>query len=147
MSAYANQVVWDETIQEKPAVMAIPVLLTITTVNASAILAAAMALSLGTAGKSSLVVDTTLAVGSNVRPVGTEIQKESRFRVGFTDNVTGKPYSFTIPCADLSLMDPGTEEVPLTGTEAAALVTALQTNGRSELNNLITVNSIKYVTL
>ena len=143
----AQAVIWDETAGESPATMTIPVAAGISNANASALLAAAAALSLGTVGRTTLVVDTLLAAGSDVRPTDENAQKEIRYRVGYTDNVTGKKYSFTIPCADLSLKDPGTEDVPLDGTEAAALVTAFQTNGRSELGNAVTVNSIKFVTL
>lgn len=143
----AQAVIWDETTGESPATMTIPVNAAISGANASALLAAAAALSLGTVGRTTLVIDTLLDPGSDVRPTDENAQKEIRYRVGFTDDDNGKKYSFTIPCADLSLKDAGTEDVPLDGTEAAAFVTAFEANGRTELGNTLTVNSIKFVTL
>lgn len=136
--------VYDSTLTEGPATMTIPVDPAISNANATALLDAALALSEGAEGLSKLVIDTVLATAIAARPADTEVQKEKRFQVKFTDNVTGKKYYFTIPCANLALLGAGTENVPLTDTEAAALVTAFQTNGRSELGNAVTVNEIVY---
>ena len=142
----AQAVVWDQTENESPSTMRIPVAAAISTANATALIDAAMALSIGGLGTSTLVVDTLLDAGDDTRPTDNAAQKENRFKVSFTDNVTGKKYFFTIPCADLSLIAAGTESVPLADTEAAALVTAFETNGRTELGNALTVTSIKFVT-
>lgn len=147
MATRLNAVVWDETADESPATMSIPAAAGISNVNALALIAAAAALSLGTIGRQETVVDTLLAAGDNNRPGDENAQKEIRYRVGFTDTVNGLKGSFTIPCADLSIKTPGTETVDLTVNPGLALVTALETNGRSSLGNVIVVDSIKFVTL
>ena len=104
------------------------------------------ALTLATIGKSEKIDRAPHASGSKVRPVNPEAQKEKRWRVSYTDNVNGKQYSFEIPGADLSLLSGNTEFVDLTAGAGLNLKTFLDANGRSELDNAITVNAIKFVT-
>lgn len=70
-------------------------------------------------------------------------QRENKWLVSFTDNVNGNPGSFTIPCADLTLLGADGENMAA-GTERTALVDATEAYVRSVTGNAVTVSSIKF---
>lgn len=106
------------------------------------------ALSIGVMGKSEFIERTVHQNGSAGKPGSPLAQKENRFRVSFRDDVTLKAGSFTIPCADLSLLPAGSEFLDLTpGTEGGDLAAWLNLYGKSDVGNDITVSSIKFITV
>lgn len=72
-------------------------------------------------------------------------QREIKWLVRAVDNVNGKNVQLEIPTADLSLLSGGSDFLDLGGTEAAALVTALEANVLSVDGNAISVSSIQFV--
>ena len=74
-----------------------------------------------------------------------EAQRENKWLVRYHDTA-GALYSIEIPTAKLSLLDAGTEFLDLTGTEAAAFVTAFQAGAVSPTDgSAVTVDSIQFV--
>jgi len=67
-------------------------------------------------------------VVDDVRPVDGNAQRENGLRIYGRDDA-GKLHSVTVPCPNKTLLaQPGTDLVDLTGTEMAALVTALESH-------------------
>jgi hypothetical protein len=114
----------------------------ITTGNATVVYEAIEAMQLGTMGDSYLVEETQNDTGAQTLPVSPNAQRTTKYQVHFTDDVSGKPGFFSIPCADLSLLAVNSFYVDLEGEEAAALVTALEAHGKSRDGNAITVSYI-----
>lgn len=102
-------------------------------------------LSIGALGEAALIEKQVHDLGTTTRPTDPQAQNEKRYRVAYSDNVTGKKYSFHIPCADLTLLPVGSEFLDLTAGFALGLKQFLDANGESELSNPITVNSIQFV--
>lgn len=93
-------------------------------------------------GKVVKAIDTQ-AAGT---PIDPNAQRESKWRVTYIDNVDSiGDGSFEIGMPDLSLLVPGTGNMDVSGGAGAALVTALETNLVSRLDNPITVGSIVHV--
>jgi hypothetical protein len=114
--------------------------------NATAIYEAVESMAIGTAGNSYLVESTLNDVGSEELPTDKFAQRTTKFRVYFTDNVTGeKGQYFSIPTANLDLLGTNSIFVPLAGTEAAALKTLIDAHGRSKAGNAVTVTKIVQV--
>ena len=80
--------------------------------------------------------------GSKTPPVNKFARRENRFICHYTDTVTLKEYSFSVPCADLNLTTGDT--VDLASTEGAALKTAFEAIATSELGNPVTLDAIEY---
>lgn len=74
-------------------------------------------------------------------------QREIKWRVDFTDNVTGEPYHITIPCADLDLLDPNDRAHAFIGDadKVDAFVTAFEAVAKSKDGNAVTVQEITAV--
>lgn len=102
------------------------------------------ALVIGTLGESVVITEEQHAVGSQARPASQLAQKENRFVISFTDDVTGKRYSRSIPTADLTVMPSGSESVDLTSGAGLDIKTWIDANGESELGNAVTVTSIRF---
>lgn len=82
----------------------------------------------------------------NGPPAETYAQRELKWKVNFTDDVTGKPYHFTIPVADTSKLDPNNRGyADLSNVDVAAFVTATEAYVLSQDGNAITVVSIELV--
>ena len=73
-------------------------------------------------------------------------QRESKWRVVYTDDVDpiGNG-SFEIPCADLTLLVPGTGEMNTAAGAGATLVTTLEADVVSRLGNAISIERIVHV--
>jgi len=109
----------------------------------SALYTAVLDLTLGSqAATSELAVSTQSAV-ENTNPLA---QRENKWLVRYHDSA-GTKFTVEIPTADLSLLDTGTEFLDLTGTEAAAFVTAFEGVVRSPDDPTLTVlvDSIQFV--
>lgn len=139
--------VWDQTNGESAAQMNMPVADGISIANAQALIGAVNAASIGTFGRQDIVTRELVAAGTAVRPTDPAAQKENRFKVTYQDTSTLKYYSFTIPCADLSLLPAGSEFLDLTAGVGLGIVTNYETYGESELGNPVAVISIQFVTL
>lgn len=87
------------------------------------------------------------AILTSTRPTDPYAQREIKWLVRYHDNVTGQPLTVSIPGADLSLLDPGSEILDLTGTEAAAFVTAFQNYVRAGegSDNAVIIDQILFV--
>lgn len=97
------------------------------------------AVSLCTRGPENVRVE--LAAGSVTLPTDEEAQRELGLRVFYHDTTTNKKYHVTIPGPDLSLMaTAGFDLVDWTGTEMAALETALEANVKSPTGGAISVD-------
>lgn len=70
-------------------------------------------------------------------------QRENKWLVSFTDNVTGNPGGFTIPCADLTKLGTDGENMAA-GVERTALIAAAEAYVKSVTGNAVTVSSIKF---
>lgn len=70
-------------------------------------------------------------------------QRENKWLVSYTDDVTGLSGSFTIPCADLTLLGTDGENMA-TGAPRTELITASEAFVRSNAGNAVTVTSIRF---
>lgn len=113
-------------------------------------------LSIGVVAKESLsVFETDL---SAARPADTAAQRGVKWTVGYHDNTPffddpvnaipnigyQKAFTFTIACADLSLLEDGQETLDLTVEPALAFVTAFENTARSPYGGNVIVDYIKY---
>lgn len=77
----------------------------------------------------------------DTRPTSPFAQREQGLRFFYSDNVDASKYNITVPAPDLAIVaDPGSDDVDLTITEVAALVTWLESNVLSPNGNAITVD-------
>lgn len=74
-------------------------------------------------------------------------QREIKWRVDYTDDVTGEPFHITIPCADLDLLDPNDRAHAHIGDAGTvdAFVTAFEAVAKSPRGNAVTVVEITAV--
>lgn len=85
-------------------------------------------------------VSVQLAAGSSATPTNEDAQRENGLRVFYQDQVNGRKGNFTIPGPDKSLMGvQGTDLVDWSGTEMAALETAIEANCVSRDGNAIQI--------
>lgn len=81
-------------------------------------------------------------VGSQALPTDEEAQRELGLRIFYLDTTTQKKYHITIPGPALALMvSAGFDQVDWSGTEMAALETALEANMLSPDGNAISIQS------
>jgi len=80
-------------------------------------------------------------------PTDEYAQREIKWRVKYVDSVNNRIGEFEIGGAKLTggIKVVGSDFMDLTSTEGAALVTAIETHGRSRDGNAITVQSVKLV--
>lgn len=82
-------------------------------------------------------------VVSAVIPTNAFAQRELKWLVRYTDTVNGKSGSLEIPTANpTGILIPGTDRMDLTETAPTALVTALETNGRTVDGNTFNIAGI-----
>lgn len=104
--------------------------------------AAVDAVTIGTGGSEKfLATETTVAKTPSANPLA---QRENKWLVSGVESTTGNPVTFTIPCADLSLLAPDGENMDATDPAYAALVSAVEDFARSNDGNTFTVTSIKF---
>lgn len=107
----------------------------------AALEAAADAVSLGNNGSEDFGNFTSVAKNPSVNPLA---QRENKWLVSMVEATTLNPVTFTIPCADLSLLAADGENMDSTAPEYAALVSAIEAFVRSNDGNTVTVTSIKF---
>lgn len=92
-----------------------------------------------------LVVESAKDAGTAGPAASPLAQRENKWLVRATDDVNARNVQIEIPCADLTLLSGGQDFLDLSGTEAAALVTAIEANVLSQDGNAISVASIQFV--
>jgi len=87
-----------------------------------------------------------ISVGESI-PTSPYAQRELGVRVFFVDDVNGEKGHFTIPGPDLANLEvvANSDQLDLTGTLEAALITALEANALSRDGNAITVQRMVIV--
>lgn len=111
----------------------------------TAIVSAVDGVTLGNRQDAVFVEETTKDAGTAGPSSNPLAQREIKWLVRAVDDVNGKNVQIEIPTADLSLLTGGNDFLDLGGTEAAALVTALEANVLSVDGNAISVSSIQFV--
>lgn len=117
----------------------------ITDLNITAIVGAIDGLVVDGRQQAVLQVETDKDAGISGPATSALAQRENKWLVRATDDVNGKYVQFEIPCADLTLLSGGTDVLDLSGTEAAAFVTAAEANILSQDGNAISIESIQFV--
>lgn len=97
---------------------------------------------IGTLVKSYVTQSIDKDAGSLTPPTDKFARRENRFICHYSDTVTGKGYSFSIPCADLDLTTG--DNVDMANAAAVSLKTAFEAVAVSEFGNPVTLNSIEY---
>lgn len=96
-------------------------------------------------GGQSNAINVALETPGSVNITDPNAQRENKWLVRYHDTA-GARYTIEIPTAKLSLLDTGTEFLDLTGTEAAAFVTAFEAGAVSPADSsAVTVDSIQFV--
>ena len=106
------------------------------------ILAALAAVSLGEVAKTEEIATAELVSGDPA--TSPFAQRENKWLVAATDNVTGLSVRFEIPCADLDQLEENGEEMEL-GANRTALISAIEAYALSVAGNAITVQNIYFV--
>lgn len=79
-------------------------------------------------------------------PTDTWAQRELKWRVDYTDDVSGKPYHFTIPMADTALLDPNNRGfADPTDADVITFTTNAEAYVLSPEGNAITIQQIVLV--
>lgn len=102
-------------------------------------------MSIGTKGDTALLNRRVIDAGSVTPPTDHFAQRELKWLCKYTDNVNGKQYSFTIPCADADLTVGNTDMADLSAGAGLALKTNFDLYGISELGNACTLNSVQLI--
>lgn len=99
------------------------------------------AVSIGNSGSQTFVAtETAVAKNPSTDPLA---QRENKWLVSAVDDTTLLPVTFTIPCADLSLL--GTDgETMAAGATLTALVSAVEAFVLSNAGNSVTVTSVRF---
>lgn len=85
---------------------------------------------------------------SGAAPTNVYAQRELKWLVYYHDNVTNKPYTLTLPCADpTARLIAGTDLANLAQTEIAAFVTRFQSYAKDPdtQTNAVTVDAMQLV--
>lgn len=111
----------------------------------NAFLAAVAAMTTGSEVRRSFGNLVTDASPSNAPTVYD--QRENKWRIDYVDDSTGKAYHFTLPCADLLLLDPNDRAHAEIGDagDVDGFVAATEAYVLSEAGNSITVREITFV--
>lgn len=113
--------------------------------NITVVVSAVDGVTLGNRQDAVFVQEVTKDVGTAGPSSNALAQREIKWLVRATDDVNGKNVQIEIPTADLSLLTGGSDFLDLGGTEALALVAALEAHAQSIDGNAISVNSIQFV--
>lgn len=104
--------------------------------------AAIDAITLGNNGSEDFIAVVTPVVRNpSLNPLA---HRENKWLITASESGTGNPVTFTVPCADLSLLGADGENMDATAPEYAALVSAVEDFVRSNDGNTITVTSVKF---
>jgi len=109
---------------------------------ANDLIAAIDAVTLGTLGRAE--IGHQVAQGSEAAASSSLAQRENKWLVSAHESGgSGAPVSFTIPCADLTLLGPDGENMA-DGAAKSNLISAIEVFGMSRAGNTIVVDSIKF---
>lgn len=104
--------------------------------------AAIDAISIGNSGSEQFVaVYTPVTKNPSLNPLA---QRENKWLVTLSETGTGNPFTFTVPCADLSLLAADGESMDTASDEYADLVVAAEAFIRSNDGNTGTVTSVRF---
>lgn len=104
--------------------------------------AAVDAVSIGNSGSEQFIAtETNVAKNPSTNPLA---QRENKWLVSCIESGSGNSVTFTIPCADLSLLGGDGESMDTGSDEYADLVTAVEDFVRSNDGNTVTVTSVKF---
>ena len=104
--------------------------------------AAVDAVSIGNSGSEEFTAEVTPVVRNpSTNPLA---QRENKWLVTMSEATTGNAVTFTIPCADLSLLAADGSNMDTASTEYADLVAAVEDFVRSNDGSTVTVTSIKF---
>lgn len=98
---------------------------------------------IGTRTKDARLYDT--AVAAATPPASVNAQRENKWLVIASDDVTGKVVSFEIPTADLTLLSGNTDLMDISAGAGLALKNAIEAIATSDVGNTITVNEVRFV--
>lgn len=113
--------------------------------NITALVGAVDGVTLGNRQDAVLALEVDKDAGTAGPSSNPLAQREVKWLVRATDDVNGKSVQMEIPTADLSLLSGGNDYLDLGGTEAAALVAAIEAHVLSIDGNAISVSSIEFV--
>lgn len=82
---------------------------------------------------------------STTKPGNVYAQRETKWLVRYSDNVTGSVHTAEVPCADLSLLVSGGEVMDIAAGAGLAFVTAFEDWVLSPAGNAVTVSEIVHV--
>jgi predicted ATP-grasp superfamily ATP-dependent carboligase len=117
----------------------------ITEANALLLNAAIVGMSIGTNQDAAILMRNEIFTGVSTPPTNKWAQREIKFVVKYTDTVTGKQYSFSIPCADAELVVGNTDMVDLSAGAGLTLKTRFDAHAISELGNPVVLDSVMLV--
>lgn len=80
-----------------------------------------------------------------VYPADPDAQREKKWLVRATDNVTGKSVQFEIPGADLSLLTAQSDSMDITAGAGLTLKNEVEASVKSDIGNAVTVSDVIYV--
>lgn len=86
-----------------------------------------------------------VAARETTKPANGFAQRETKWQVTVSDNVNNKTEQFEIGGANLALLVPGTKFMDVSAGAGLALLTAIETNVRSNAGNNVTVVEIVHV--
>lgn len=129
----------------EPSTVGVYVADDITDANALLLNAGISGMSIGTNQRAAVVLNHPVFTGSSAPPSNKWAQRELKFLCRYTDTVTNKDYSFTIPCADAELTVGNTDMVDLAAGAGLTLKSRFDTHAISELGNPVVLNSVELI--
>lgn len=104
--------------------------------------AAVDAVSIGNSGGERFIAtEVSVAKSPSLNPLA---QRENRWLVSMVESGSGNAVTFTIPCADLSLLAADGDSMDTTSTEYADLVSAVEDFVRSNDGNTVAVSTVTF---
>lgn len=130
----------------KKATVSLPVPDAITDVNLTDMFGAVDGMTIGNMGQSSLDISTKKDAGPGGKPSNPDAQREYKWLCKFHDATTLAEHELEIPCADLSLLAAGTENMDLSAGNGQAFKTAFDANVVSPLTgNAVVLDSVESI--
>ena len=106
---------------------------------------AADGISIGTLGDATLDLATPKDTGSQALPASQFAQRETKWLISYTDDVTGTAYKKEIPCADLAIIVPNSQLADIGSGAGLTFKTAWDASVLSVDGNATTLQSMKHV--
>lgn len=101
------------------------------------------AITLGNAKQYQIVANTVDLSG--VAAGSVYAQRENKWLVSYTDNVSGTAGTVTIPTADLSLLQANSDQIDLTDAAVIAWIAAFEAVAKSPTGHSVTVVDMRFV--